>query len=90
MKSVRTRAFKRRFKRLPQDARELARQRFRDFLRNPKHPAFRIKRIRSRAHSQRPLWEFSLDRSYRAACYIDGDTYVWTFIGDHSEFDQTF
>jgi hypothetical protein len=60
------------------------------FKENPFHHSFRRKVIQSTTHDPNPHYEFRITRDYRATCFIDGDTYVWVFIGTHSEFNSMY
>lgn len=90
VRSVRLRSFKEQFHRLPEEIRREAREKYRLFLINPFHPSFHRKRIQSRRSGPVSHWEFRVNLSYRAACYMDGETYVWYFIGHHRNFDAMF
>lgn len=90
VKSVRTRQFKKLFERLPPHIQEIARRKFELFKANPNHPSFHRRIVQSTAHLSHPHHEFRITRDYRATCFIDGDTYVWVFIGSHADFDKTY
>ena len=90
VKSRRTAEFKRLFSQLPESIQKLARQKYRLFRQAPNHPSFRARHIQRTKEEEYPLYEYSITMEYRAACYKDGDTYVWVFIGKHSEFDKQF
>ena len=90
MKSRRTAEFKRLFSKLPQSIPKIATQKYELFQKDPNHPSFRVGRIQKTKEAEYPLYEYSITMEYRAACYKDGDTYVWVFIGKHSEFDKRF
>ncbi len=46
--------------------------------------------IQSSKVQTHPRYEVSVTAQYRAVCFLDGDTYVWEFIGTHAEFDQRY
>lgn len=56
----------------------------------PNHPSFHAKIVRATADRPLPHWEYRVNRSYRATCFRDGDTYVWVFIGSHDEFEAFY
>ena len=87
VKSVRTRQL---FDNLPSQIQEIARREFEMFKENPFHVSFRRKVIQSTVHYPTPHYEFRITRDYRATCFIDGDTYVWVFIGTHGKFDSMY
>ncbi len=90
LRSVRTHQFKDLFDRLPPHIQEIARRKFELFKTDPFHPSFHRRIIRSTAHLPYPHIEFRITRDYRATCFVDGDTYVWVFIGSHAAFDKTY
>lgn len=90
VKSVRTHQFRVLFDRLPSHIQEIARRKFELFKTNPYHPSFHRRIIQSTTHLSHPHHEFRITRNYRTTCFIDGDTYVWIFIGSHAAFDQTY
>jgi len=90
IRSKRTKRFKEQLEALPPGIQDLAKVKYQIFLQNPFHSSFRRRIIQRTRHLKNPLWEFSLNMTYRAACFIDGDTYVWMFIGHHRDFDKEF
>jgi hypothetical protein len=90
IQSRRTAEFKRQFDQLPPTIQKLTTQKYQLFLRDPNHPSFRVQRIQSTKDHPYPHYEYSITMDYRAACFKDGNTYVWIFIGKHSEFDKRF
>lgn len=88
--SKRTKRFKAQLAALPPAIQDLAREKYQLFLQSPFHPSFRRRLIQSTRDTESSLWEFSLNMAYRAVCFIDDDTYVWTFIGHHRDFDREF
>ncbi len=90
VQSVRRAEFKRQLQSLPPEIQHRAREAYRLFLQNPFHPSFRRRIVESTRHWERPHWEFRITRAYRATCMIDGDTYVWVFIGHHKDFDRFY
>ena len=90
IKSVRTRQFKTMFEQLPSRIQQVGRQKFEIFKTDPFHPSFHRKMIQSTTnHAHRHL-EFRITRDYRATCFLDGETYVWVFIGTHARFDRIY
>ena len=88
MHSRRTKAFRECFARLPEEIQRIAREKYRIFRDNPRHPSFQVKPVRGvKARDGGPLWEYRINRSYRAVCFVDGQTYVWVFVGSHDEFE---
>ena len=80
MNSLTTDAFWRQYYQLPQRAREAYRQ----FQIDPRHPGLQFKRV----HPALPLYSARITESYRAVGLLDGDTMVWDFIGIHQEYER--
>lgn len=90
MRSRRLKAFKEQFDHLPPHVQEIARRKYALWVANPHHPSLRFKLIQSSRVETHPRYEVSITAQYRAVCFLDGDTYVWEFIGTHAEFDQRY
>lgn len=90
MKSRRRSDFKRLFDALPAEIQKLAIEKYRLFRENPNHPLLCVKRVQKTSGWEYPHLEYRLNREYRATCYVDGDTYVWVFIGSHPDFDRRY
>ncbi len=90
MKSKRTRTFRKLFDKLPNHIRENARKQYKLFLDNPGHPSLRTKQIGSTRKEMFGIFEVSIGMGYRATYFVNGDTYVWFWIGTHSSFDTKY
>lgn len=90
VRSVRTHQFKEQLSRLPPEIQRIAREKYQLFLSDPFHPSFHRHIIEKTHHYEHPLWEFRITSIYRAVCFIDGNTYVWVFIGHHKDFDRLY
>lgn len=84
MKSHITVKFRKAFAELPADVRKQARQAYRLFIENPKHPSLRFKSI----HSTRPIYSVRIGRSYRAVGILEKEEIIWYWIGSHSDYDK--
>jgi mRNA-degrading endonuclease RelE of RelBE toxin-antitoxin system len=69
---------------LPEDVRRQAREAYRLFSENPRHPSLRFKRVRE----DNPTHSVRIGARYRALGYFEGDTIVWVWIGTHAEYDR--
>jgi hypothetical protein len=78
-------SFRRRFAKLPREIQQRAREAYRRFQADPKHPGLQFKPL----HSTLPLWSVRVTGSYRAVGVRDKhDNIVWFFIGTHAEYDR--
>lgn len=84
MKSRTTERFRRAYAALPEQARQQAREAYRLFAQNPRHPSLRFKRV----HSTLPVYSARVNLDYRAVGVLDGNAIVWFWIGAHAEYDQ--
>jgi hypothetical protein len=83
MKSKVDPAFWRRFNALPLQVQQLARNAFALWLKDPFYSSLRFKRLKG------DLWSVRIGDHYRAAGYfLTSDTFVWTWIGTHEEYNK--
>jgi hypothetical protein len=77
--------FRERFSRLPPEVREQARDAYRLFQKNPRHPGLHFKR----AHGSSRLVSARIGRSFRAIGILAAsDEVVWFWIGPHDEYER--
>ena len=88
LRSVGTATFWRQYNDLPEPNKRIARATYQQFLQDPRHPSFRRKKPRALEHHTPPIYEFRVTRQYRALCQVEGEEYIWLFIGDHVAFDR--
>ncbi|WP_447968406.1 ParE family toxin-like protein [Nitrospira sp. M1] len=81
MKSVRSPAFRKLFENLPHDIQILAREKYLLWKSNPRHPSLHFKPVGK-------YWSVRITREYRAVCLRSGETCIWFWIGNHSEYDK--
>ena len=72
------------YRELPPEARRAARASYGLFSVNPRHRSLHFKRLRTRGL----MYSARVSDDYRAVAYREGDTWVWFWIGPHSEYDQ--
>lgn len=72
------------FSDLPAETQRQARQAYRLFRDNPKHPSLRFKKV----HPERPIYAVRISRDYRAVGILAGDEIVWFWIGAHADYDR--
>ena len=76
-------SFWRRYAELPEHIQHLADKNYRLWLANPQHPSLRFKPVN---YDQ---WSVRVGDHYRAVGYFrGGDTFVWTWIGTHEDYNK--
>jgi len=83
MTSETTDSFRRQMREVPVAVRSLARQVYRLWLANPRHPSLQFKRI----HHCEPIFSVRIGIHWRAVCVVEKDTAVWFWIGSHAAYD---
>jgi len=84
MKSRTTRRFRAAFGELPEQIQAQAREAYRLFSGNPRHPSLRFKRV----HPTEPVYSVRITRSFRALGVLVGEEVVWFWIGGHDEYER--
>lgn len=84
MKSRTTERFRKVFEKLSPQIQEQAREAYRLFEQNPRHPTLRFKKI----HKSEAIYSVRISRDYRALGVLEDDTILWFWIGSHAEYDQ--
>jgi len=79
-----TRQFREMLAALPPHVRRQAREAYRLFRDNPRHPGLHFKRV----HEDPPIFSARVGIGYRAAGVREGNTIVWFLIGSHAEYDR--
>jgi len=75
------------YHRLPNELKKAARRAYRRFAANPAHPSLHLERLLSDPR----FWSVRVTQDYRAVAHrVDGDVWLWVWIGSHKEFDQKF
>lgn len=82
MKSRTTRRFRKALARLPEQVKLQARQAYERFLEDPRHPSLQVKKV----HPNLPIYSARISRDYRAVAVVEGDEWVWFFVGSHAEY----
>ena len=85
MRSIRTSHFKALYESLPESIQREADEAYRRFAENPNHPGLNFERIKG---TKAPLYSARVGRRHRALAGRDGETWVWFWIGSHSEYDK--
>jgi len=81
MKIARTERFRRSYRKLPPEDKELVKKAIRLLMEDPRHPGLRVKRIKGTVG----IWEARVSRSCRMTFEIRGDMYLLRNVGKHDE-----
>ncbi|RMF77408.1 MAG: hypothetical protein D6737_17765 [Chloroflexi bacterium] len=84
MKSRTTARFRRRFKTLPPQVQQQAREAYKRFINDPYHPGLRFKSV----HGTLPIYSVRISRDYRAVGVREDETIVWFWIGTHADYGK--
>ena len=84
MNSRTTRQFRELFARLPSHVQQQAREAYRLFRQGADHPGLHFKKV----HDDPPTWSARVGIGYRAVAALDGNTWVWFWIGSHADYDK--
>lgn len=80
MKSSTKKSFRKRFKALLTEIRQLARKNFQLWLRNPRYPSIHFKKVGN-------FWSARVGDNYRALAIVNGQQVEWFWIGPHDEYE---
>ena len=82
MKSRASRRFWRLYEALPPAIRRAADKQFALWRQNPRHRSLHFKRIKG------DVWSARVNDDFRALAALDGDTWLWFWIGPHDEYER--
>ena len=84
MTSRTTHRFREAYGRLPEHVRRRAREAYRRFKSDPRHPSLRFKQV----HATDPIYAARVGLGYRALAVRNGEVVIWFWIGTHAEYDH--
>lgn len=84
MKSQANARFWNLFRQLPREVQDQAREGYRIFAGNPRHPSLQFKRV----SQSRPIYSVRISRDYRAVGVLQGDGIIWFWVGNHQDYDR--
>ena len=84
MRSRTTRSFREAFRSLPVDIQVRARKAHALFLKNPRHPSLRFKKV----HTVEPVFSARISAGYRALGVVGADQVVWFWVGGDREYER--
>ena len=72
------------FRQLPAEVQDQARDAYRTFTLNPRHPGLQFKRV----SQARPVYSVRISRDHRAVGLLQGEGIIWFWIGNHHDYDR--
>ncbi len=84
MKSRATPRFWAAYRELPERMQERAREAYKAFRDDPRHPSLQFKKV----HDTEPIYSVRVTLAYRALGLLQKDEIVWFWIGSHVEYDR--
>jgi mRNA-degrading endonuclease RelE of RelBE toxin-antitoxin system len=84
LRSKTTREFREGLRDLPPEVRRRAREAFRLFQSDPRHPGLRFKKV----HPSEPIYSARISQDYRAVGVLIDDSMVWFFVGNHADYER--
>ncbi len=84
MKSRATPKFWKLYARLPRGVQQRARKTYQMWKVNPHHPSLHFKRV----DDEEPIYSARVSDDYRVLGFLEGDTVIWYWIGNHDEYER--
>jgi hypothetical protein len=72
------------FSQLPVEVQDQARDAYRTFTQNPRHPGLQFKRV----SQARPVYSVRISRDHRAVGILQGEGIIWFWVGNHKDYDR--
>jgi hypothetical protein len=72
------------FRQLDPEVQDQAREMYRIFAANPRHPSLQFKRV----SQARPIYSVRISRDYRAVGILQDEAIIWFWIGSHQDYDR--
>ncbi len=72
------------FRELPVEVQDQAREAYRIFTVDPRHPGLQFKRV----SQARPVYSVRVNRNHRAVGVMQGERITWYWIGNHEGYDR--
>ncbi len=79
-----TARFRKAYRQLPVHIRKQAKEAYKLFQQNPRHPSLRFKQV----HPTRPIYSVRASLDYRAVGVREGEALIWFWIGSHADYDK--
>ena len=84
MNSKTTKRFRQMLSKLPKDIRQQAREAYKLFSENSRHPSLQFKKI----HSTESIYAARININYRVVGVVDNGEIIWFWIGPHTEYEK--
>lgn len=84
MKSHITKEFRQLFQNIPEEVKEKAREAYRLWLNNSRHPSLHFKKV----HQQIPLYSVRIGINWRALGLLEKGAIYWFWIGSHEDYNK--
>ena len=84
MNSRTTRRFRQMLSELPTNIRRQAKEAYRLFRENSRHPSLRFKKV----HNTDPIYAARININYRVIGIVDNGEIIWFRIGPHTEYEK--
>ncbi len=72
------------FRALPDEIKQLARNAYRQWRENSRHPGLHFKQI----HARDQIYSVRVSKGWRAVGLLEDGTMTWFWIGSHADYDQ--
>ena len=70
--------------RLPRNVQQQARKAYQLWKVNPHYPSLHFKRV----DDKEPIYSARVSNNYRVLGFLEGDTVLWYWIGNHDEYER--
>ena len=84
MNSRTTKRFRQMLAKLPINIRQQAKEAYRLFREDSRHPSLRFKKV----HDTEPIYAVRININYRAVGVVGGGEIIWFWIGPHTEYEK--
>ena len=84
MNSRTTKRFRQMLSKLPTNIRQQAKEAYRLFIENSRHPSLQFKKV----HNAESIYAVRININYRAVGIIENGVIVWFWIGPHTEYER--
>lgn len=76
--------WKKLYRDLPLEIRQIAKKQYKIFKENPYHASLHFKRV----HSNKPIFSARINTNYRTIGIIDENNIIWFWIGSHDDYER--
>ncbi|MEA2017378.1 MAG: hypothetical protein U9N59_02925 [Campylobacterota bacterium] len=76
--------WKKLYKNIPKDIKELSKKQYKLFKENPYHSSLHFKRV----HSSKAIFSARINLNFRTLGVLHENTIIWFWIGSHDEYER--